>query len=1169
MRLDRLDLLAYGPFTDVAIDFGPAIGLHVVFGPNEAGKSSALRAVGDLLFGVPGQSSDNFLHPYDALRIRATISTRDGRRLEFVRRKGRSGTDLLGSSGRPLGRDALAPFLGGAERGFFERAFGLDPKRLADGATDLLRSGGDVGRAVLQASSGLSGLGLRLEALEAEAGQLFRERGKTQAINAALATLKALETELRSARLSGESWRSLEDELATVRREAKRLLDERVAADAEQHRLSRLQRARPLVARRASLRKTVEDLAPVPLLPAEFDAAARAAKDRLLEATAAADTLEDDIALLEQEVSGFPAAGPLLRHRATIEALHQDCGTMREFRRDLPKREGELREATLRATRLAAGIAPGMELDALLAATPTRPVRKALRARAAQQRALRADLAREESELAATRESVRLAETKLAALGPAIDPAPLARALREAARSGDPVERLDKVERLELKARTALEESLASLPGWTPPDAALLARLPFPGDAVVDAFHRRFGELEDAERELAAEKTRLTAERAKQESARRKLARGGALPSREAVAGARERRTKGWRLVRRIYVERDPGLEEEGRRFDPERPLVEAFERSVETADVAADRLVEASDDAARDAELARQLAQIEVDLDACARKGEDLAQKRQALEAEWSATWPPEGPAPGAPAAMKEWLRSRSRVLERLENHRNASTDRDDARSALDRAHASLRAAVALVQPDGPPLPDPFPEAEASVEANRQALEEKAIDRKRLETAIATGNERLASLTTSFARAAKGLEDWKSSWSEDVRAIWRSAEVSTDEVEAVLDDCDRLDSEAVVIDGLRDRVEKMRERLDAFGAAVASLCGEVAPDLAATDAVAAAATLFERLGAERSLDERRAATRESLEKSRGRLEKAQRQVAAARREVDAVCREAGCADVAALPARLEQLGEKRQAQKALGQVEGDLLDLAGGRSPEDLAAECVAANGDALPGLFEIAGRRKSDLDEEIGTLHRREGELKKSLEAADGGDSAAARGQEAAGVRARIEEDARRWLRLRASAWLLRRAVESWRKENQDPLLVEASRIFSSLTAGRFVSLLATVDKSGEPVVIAERAEGRRVPMEGLSDGTRDQLYLALRLASLHRYAREAEPLPFIADDLLVSFDDARAAAALETLSEFGKEVQVILFTHHRHIVDLANTCLSPGDFRLHELG
>ena len=76
----------------------------------------------------------------------------------------------------------------------------------------------------------------------------------------------------------------------------------------------------------------------------------------------------------------------------------------------------------------------------------------------------------------------------------------------------------------------------------------------------------------------------------------------------------------------------------------------------------------------------------------------------------------------------------------------------------------------------------------------------------------------------------------------------------------------------------------------------------------------------------------------------------------------------------------------------------------------------------------------------------------------------------------------------------------------------------------------------------------------MEGMSDGTCDQLYLALRLAALEQSARDSEPRPLIVDDLLIRFDDDRARATLEVLGEFSRQNQVIFFTHHRRLQQLA---------------
>ncbi|HSG54834.1 MAG TPA: AAA family ATPase, partial [Paracoccaceae bacterium] len=77
MRLRRLDLIRYGKFTDRSLDFGtpPAKGpdFHIIYGPNEAGKSTTMQGWLDLLYGIPAQSRMDFLHPYGAMRLGACI----------------------------------------------------------------------------------------------------------------------------------------------------------------------------------------------------------------------------------------------------------------------------------------------------------------------------------------------------------------------------------------------------------------------------------------------------------------------------------------------------------------------------------------------------------------------------------------------------------------------------------------------------------------------------------------------------------------------------------------------------------------------------------------------------------------------------------------------------------------------------------------------------------------------------------------------------------------------------------------------------------------------------------------------------------------------------------------------------------------------------------------
>jgi uncharacterized protein YhaN len=162
---------------------------------------------------------------------------------------------------------------------------------------------------------------------------------------------------------------------------------------------------------------------------------------------------------------------------------------------------------------------------------------------------------------------------------------------------------------------------------------------------------------------------------------------------------------------------------------------------------------------------------------------------------------------------------------------------------------------------------------------------------------------------------------------------------------------------------------------------------------------------------------------------------------------------------------------------------------------------------------------------------------------------DAAVAMQDELAGLR----EGAGRYVRLRLAHGLLAASIERLRRENQDPLLIEAGRLFSALTGERYDGLEAD-DEDGRPVMLARRADRSTCPVARLSEGTLDQLYLALRLASLARHGVGAERIPLVADDLLASFDDVRARAALQVLRRFGEGNQTILFTHHGHIAAMA---------------
>jgi uncharacterized protein YhaN len=153
-------------------------------------------------------------------------------------------------------------------------------------------------------------------------------------------------------------------------------------------------------------------------------------------------------------------------------------------------------------------------------------------------------------------------------------------------------------------------------------------------------------------------------------------------------------------------------------------------------------------------------------------------------------------------------------------------------------------------------------------------------------------------------------------------------------------------------------------------------------------------------------------------------------------------------------------------------------------------------------------------------------------------------------------------RYVRVRLARTILQREIERYRGEHQAPLVVRASELFRELTLGSFVGLQTHYDDDDHPQLVGVRADQRPVGVSGMSSGTRDQLFLALRLATLEEYLERSEPMPFVVDDILVNFDDERARATLEVLARLGERTQVLLFTHHGRIREQARALGSAAD-------
>jgi uncharacterized protein YhaN len=335
MNILRLDLIACGPFTDTVIDLAAGRqGLHIIYGPNEAGKSSALRALRHLLYGIPERTPDAFLHPFVKMRIGAVLKSERGDVLEVVRRKGHGNTLRAADDKTAIAEAELQRFLNGIDADLFATMFGIDYEDLVRGGREIIQGGGDLGRLIFAAGSGASNLGAVLDELQTDADTLFRPSGQKQKINEAVGRLKQHRSALKESQLPGQEWTRHDQALKGTLAQKTVVEEKRAAAQRQLSRLQRIAEAHPVIARRREILKDLEPVAGAMLLPEGFASRRTDALTRLRVSESERDQALAALSNLRTSVADLQDPTALLDQGEVIEELHQDLGSQRKAAKD-------------------------------------------------------------------------------------------------------------------------------------------------------------------------------------------------------------------------------------------------------------------------------------------------------------------------------------------------------------------------------------------------------------------------------------------------------------------------------------------------------------------------------------------------------------------------------------------------------------------------------------------------------------------------------------------------------------------------------------------------------------------------------------------------------------------------------------------------------------------
>lgn len=1152
MRLTALSLHHYGNYQADRIGFSARPGVvNILYAPNSAGKSVLRHAVTDLLFGIGNQTPMGFRFGYPGMRMAASILRADGTEISFNRRKAR-GNALTNDDGDAIDAAFLHGILGGRDRGLLERLFVLDTDALRAGGKALLDSDGDVASALLSAAGGIRqarDLKVRLEKKRDDLAPTRKTASRP--FYQALDRFNAARTRSRAALTRPDEWFRQQkdlDALEAQRRDHNAEADQLSATIA---RLERIRRARPWLARLADASAWLDAHPDAPRFVPGLRQDLDSARQSLALAEQAAHAALEKVARSEQDLAAVVPDDVLFALAARIDALLRDAGTAMNARNDLPVRRAELAQTRDHIADLTRQLGSDQSPEHIAANLPARPL-------IAKTQTLRDEfgrLATEERNAAAeiVRRTNDLTEhdAALAALPERQDRAALERLLTEIRASGDPAAAGDGADQALAEANAALSAAMARVPGWTGDAASLIAQRP----PAIDLFRALDSDAGLARREMDTARERLDQDTATLEKRRRAvadLAAGGEPPDDAALAAARRHRDAGWRLIyRRAFAGETPSAAEEAS-FAGETPLPLAFERALTAADAIADRRVSESDLLATIESARRAVAEAEQNVEAASARvrlaTERLLQTRRA----WAQACAPLGLREDATLSEAQtFLERRDRVIEAQASLTAATS----AHAALKARQAGwvLRLRDVLGEETGG-LPSLLVLAEESIAAARRlsaARDEVERDRPR------AARELLAA-QTAHAAAKAGLTDWRARWHVVLAELGRPLTEEPAETGAVLQILAEIAKDWPKVESDTQRIARMTAYIGEFENAAREIAAGLPFLTLPADPFEAAPVLERLLTEERRTRDRHRDRTETLLKAQADAAAASDAARTARARVDAILALVGADTIEAAVPRLALSDQRAHFDAEKARAEAELHAAGDGFSIDALRAEANATPADedvpridAARAAQMKASTAAQHAAAEASTLRLT---LAGKIDNTAMADAAADQQAAIASLSGTLEEA----LVYHTAALLLGRALESVEKSGDSVLLNRFSTIFSALTRGAHERVVTEQDDSGiaRLRLIQARHPEERQTIDQLSEGTRDQLFLALRVAAIEKHLTTAEPLPFIGDDILQTFDDDRALAALRVLAELSQRTQVIVLTHHRHVVDLAMT-------------
>ncbi|KVM84582.1 chromosome segregation protein SMC [Burkholderia ubonensis] len=1134
MRIKRLDLIKYGKFTDSALGFPRADhDFHVIVGPNEAGKSTIRTAVSELLFGMKLQTPLDFLHSTPELRIGGVLEGAAGE-MAFHRARGR--TPLRTPADERLPDDYLAAVLDGASKEFFEQMFGLDHGRLVEGGRSILDASDKLGQVLFESAAGVGSLGPVREELEARSGELWAPRRSGSAFAVAETSFNEAVGELKAVQVRTRDWVDRKEAREAVDQEIERARAEQRRLETLRSKLERVRRLAPYLKELTVKEAALVELGPVVELPPTAQADLLKAQGDLAAERKVLEERRADLAGKRHARDAIVADGDALALSADIDALDRLRSACANHPQDLLLRDAEVERHLLAAYGAAAQLGWPADEAALRAALPKalslKTVTNLLREHGALQQAL---IGARESLDEKVRELAQLKD-QLDRLSTVEAPEALRIALADAQGFRNSASREQALEREVVLAERALTDALDGLGQWRKPVAALRT-LDLPSTARLVAWQK-----DDNEHAGAVAAARDALDHAREELERLELqekhfAENHKVVTTADVLAARARRDGAWGDIKRGAVGLDAGAP--------------AVDDAIRLADELVDSRLGTTQAAATLQSLRQQVESARTSV---TRRQAALGEREQELSAHRDA-WTRLATAAGVPgmplADMNDWLAKREMVFAAQAEYERQAHELESTRAARVAAEAALQSALRAVSRDSD---DGLATLVAAAESFVQSAEKSIAQQGSLEDQARQVERARAGAQAKADHAQAAYDAWQAQWRDALAdARLTTSAVTLAAAEGAVELANAVAAELAAADAPRSRIAAIRADLAALERDARRLAEVLDPELlAAGNWPEVARRLTARLAAATETAKAIERADDAIRHAEGKVADAVAAVAGADARIRPLLEMAGVEAIDAALPLAERSDRHRQLRQSLDAAQEALVRDGDGLSQEAIEAEIAEQDLADVPALLESAKQALGDVGKRLNELAQKQVVAEQAFGAIDGQANAAVAEAKRQEALAAMGDAAEQYLEAATASRLLKWATDRYRDQKQGPMLKRAGEIFAGLTLGEFARLTVDTERT-PPALHAKRTKGAAVEVTGMSEGTRDQLFLALRIAALELQLRNRTALPFVADDLFINFDDARAKAGLEALRDLSTRTQVLFLTHHDHLLPL----------------